>query len=271
MRCKFSEFTYGFAVTHEIVTALKAELGPIAPPMLPNLQAEGSLGYDVRMEGLEGWTWLVQYKVPEHLVRRSALEWKEFGSEYFRFKTRDESQQHELLLALEAESVFNIVEYCSPAFARGDELSVHFKNGSIEGHSLKIRPSQIGAGPHTVSYDANLSVVVHSTPQRYQASDLWWSSRDRDASLTPRETGRGRLTAESISVTFDRLLGAIDATAGRDTRDVSREITQQSTRPSSGRTPTDVAWEQLSTLTTLTLGAQLLFLPTRESISTASS
>jgi len=163
MRCEFSEFTYGFAVTHEMVEATKALLP--GPPLLPSLGDEGLLGFDVRMDGLLGWTFMFQYKIPQLLVRKNAAEWSFWKSNYLRFHTRDSSDQHELLLALEDASIFNVVQYLCPMFATAYGLNQAFTSGSLEDRSLRLRPSEIGPGSHSVTFDGSGSYKIFSEPR----------------------------------------------------------------------------------------------------------
>lgn len=98
MESGFSEFTYGFAVTHELVTRW---FGRSAVPVFPSLIAEGRPGggYDVFLKK-PGYPLFLQFKLSEFMSRRQSSEWRLFNSPYYRFWLRAprHSDQHALLL-----------------------------------------------------------------------------------------------------------------------------------------------------------------------------
>jgi hypothetical protein len=114
----FSEFSYGYAVTEEIVASLKAVV--VGAPVFPSLYEEGKKGgYDVKIP-LAGIPIFLQFKLSDYLKKKSAREYQTglLGVPYYRMHLRPlrHSDQHNLLLDLEAagEAVF----YIAPEFHR---------------------------------------------------------------------------------------------------------------------------------------------------------
>lgn len=130
MKPDFSEFSYGYAVTEELVSQDTASV--IAAPVFPSLYAEGRKGggYDVKIP-LVGTPVFLQFKLSEQLQRTNAKEHRAglLSVPYLRMHLRPtrHSDQHNLLLALESseEAVF----YVAPEFVRPDELNSHYLAG----------------------------------------------------------------------------------------------------------------------------------------------
>src|ERR1700735_1111864 len=117
MTPEISEFSYGFALTNEMVG-----WGPItAAPLFPSLIEEGKAGggYDVKLD-MPGIPLYLQFKRADCLTTRNAKEIKNNGLRislpFYRFKITEskKSDQHELLLALDDGSC--LVFYVAPRF-----------------------------------------------------------------------------------------------------------------------------------------------------------
>jgi hypothetical protein len=153
-----SEFSYGFALTRELIKltgALKAA------PVFPSLIAEGKKGggYDVKLEA-PGFPLFIQFKRSDCMKRSSARETKppmNFGTPFYRMKIteRQRSAQHEMLLELDAGP--NEVFYAAPLFHAVEELNKAYRAGTVSEQSCYVRPSKIGkldGDPHHVAFDA---------------------------------------------------------------------------------------------------------------------
>ncbi len=123
MSLEFSEFSYGFAFTHEFVTRNPTLT---AAPELPSLAKEGASGggWDLKL-GFGGHIKFFQFKLSEFMRGRHALHWDQYGSPHYRFRITPESQsdQHNLLMDL-AEDYEDVI-YVAPRFhtqRRFDEL-----------------------------------------------------------------------------------------------------------------------------------------------------
>jgi hypothetical protein len=155
MRAHFSEFTYGFCLTHELVNQFGSFSTPA--PVFPSLYQEGQtgFGFDVAVD-VGGVPLFLQFKLSDHMQRSTAREWEIFGENYFRFALHAlrHSQQHNLLLQLEANG--NLVYYAAPLFNTEDELNNAFRFHHLVSESVFVRPSLIGAlpddKPHYVAF-----------------------------------------------------------------------------------------------------------------------
>jgi hypothetical protein len=173
MRPDISEFSYGFALTSELVQSFG--LQSAGAPLFPSLKAEGMPGggFDVQLPGVPVF---LQFKMSDCLTTKNALDHHQLGLPYYRFKIRapKHSQQHDLLLALEAGG--NLVLYAAPRFHTPDELNDAFSNAGMVKRSAFIHPKTIGPLPdveeHSVSFGSgSLLAVFRSEPQEVELAD----------------------------------------------------------------------------------------------------
>lgn len=157
-----SEYTYGLCMTIEIVNRLGGIKRLVAAPLVPSLQQEADLGFDLALEG----RWLLlclQFKIPTRLVRSNATEAAVMGTPYFRFhvKTNETSNgqcQHNTLCELEQllSAGGEHVLYAAPIFDTHRDLSHHARLHTLVEHSVFVPPMRIGpvqAGhPHCFAY-----------------------------------------------------------------------------------------------------------------------
>lgn len=165
MKPDISEFSYGFALTSEVVTMMGPSIS--AAPQFPTLYAEGRAGggYDVKITG--GTPIFLQFKLSHHMVRPNCKEYLRMGGAYYRWHLHAQSlsDQHNLLLDLESKG--NIVAYAAPIFHRSAELNTHYLNDQILDNSVAFRPSVIGP----LTDDENHYVVFNRTGLAYCCSD----------------------------------------------------------------------------------------------------
>lgn len=159
----FSEFSYGYAVTEELIALLKATI--IGAPVFPSLYEEGKKGggYDLKIP-LAGRPIFLQFKLSDYLKKRSAREYQQrlLDVPYYRMHLRPlrHSDQHNLLLDLEAsgEAVF----YIAPEFHLPEELNDFYLRKAIVLNSAAFSPSDIGALPddeaHYVAFERGSSI-----------------------------------------------------------------------------------------------------------------
>lgn len=165
MRSLISEFSYGFALTHELVSAL----GTLsAAPVFPSLLEEGREGggYDVKLES-PGVPFFLQFKRSECLQRRSAKEIKAGASldiPFYRMTItgKRDSDQHDMLLELDTSP--NVVCYAAPMFHQKSEFDDAFLTGVVRQRSFYVRPSDVGAfsddKSHSVAFDGSRGFVM---------------------------------------------------------------------------------------------------------------
>lgn len=146
MRAMFSEFSFGFALTNELVERHRRLLR--RAPRLPSLRKEGSEGggYDVEIP-MRGFPLFLQFKISEFMMRSTAAEWSHFDKRYFRFQLHPlrHSRQHDLLVDLEERG--NFVYYAAPAFFKAEDLNEAFSSRAVVDRTIFVRPSDIGRLP----------------------------------------------------------------------------------------------------------------------------
>lgn len=147
MKPDFSEFTYGYAVTEELVHYSGAVV--VGAPTFPSLYQEGkSGGFDVNVPFV-GVPVFLQFKLCDRLHRTSARESREgiLSVPYLRMHIRPakHSEQHQLLLDLESsgETVF----YVAPEFHKPAELNHHYLSKTVVPNSAAFSPKDIGPMP----------------------------------------------------------------------------------------------------------------------------
>jgi hypothetical protein len=182
MDSNISEFSYGYALTSELVALFN--LKTIGAPEFATQNAEGKAGggWDVKLPGNPVY---LQFKRSTRMVRNSAKEAGEFLSlPFFRMHLhrRDQSDQHQLLLDLEAQD--NIVAYCAPGFSEPAELNEAYSSDQAVERSIFIRPSAIGPlgddQHHWVSFQTNPHIAVFcSEPHhiRFEVPDILFRPR----------------------------------------------------------------------------------------------
>jgi hypothetical protein len=171
MKPNISEFSYGYALTDELVHWHNLPI--TAAPVFPSLYDEGRPGggYDVKLNK-DGIPLFIQFKLSHCMVRNTAMEVREGAISSVPFyrmhiRARQHSDQHDMLLALEAEG--NEVYYSAPAFHEPSELDDAYINHKVKERSLWIEPSSIGSfaddGAHHVAFNLGDPVHVCSKPR----------------------------------------------------------------------------------------------------------
>jgi len=186
MKSLISEFSYGFALTHELVLSLGSLA---AAPIFPSLIEEGREGggYDVKLEA-PGLPLFLQFKRTECLARRNAREIRAgapLGTPYYRMEITgtDDSEQHRMLIDLDQAP--NFVFYAAPMFHRKEEFDAAFLGGTVRHQSFFVPPRSIGhfsdGKAHHLSFDGSTYVVMSEprTIEGYGASELEAMLKDR--------------------------------------------------------------------------------------------
>jgi len=156
-KCQFSEFSYGYCLTEDLIVGQGTPL--IAAPVFPSLLEEGQpgVGYDVRFDR-PGVPLFLQFKLVHQMVRRNANETKRghFQPPFYRMhlRPRPVSDQHQSLLSLEQAG--NDVFYVAPCFHTTVALNTNYAQRRVWDRSIRIRPALIGPlpddGPHHVTF-----------------------------------------------------------------------------------------------------------------------
>ncbi len=159
-----SEFSYGFALTHELI-GLADEALQVAP-IFPSLIEEGKDGggYDVNLNW-PGFPLFLQFKRSDCMVSGRAKELQEgynLNLPFYRLKIteRSRSDQHDMLLELDDGK--NQVFYAAPLFHEVKELNEAYLSTEVSIRSFYIRPRDIGKLDddfHHVAFDGVRSYV----------------------------------------------------------------------------------------------------------------
>lgn len=228
MRPSISEFSYGFAVTSELVQAPGAVT---ASPVFPSLRAEGQQGggWDVRLDR-PGVPLFLQFKLCDQMTRRTCREARQAGFNVpcYRMHLRParSSRQHEMLLDLEESG--QEVYYSAPMFHLPEELNGAFLQGGVRAQSIWIRPSDIGPLPddrdHHVSFEPGRPWMRFSKPTPIEFQREY---EDVEKHLTDRLREHGKVALSEGHL--EELAGVIANIAdqrydiGQMERDVSRD------------------------------------------------
>jgi hypothetical protein len=190
MTPEISEFSYGFALTNEIVGWAPLSAAPVFPSLIEEGRAGG--GYDVKLD-VRGIPLYLQFKRADCMTRRSAWEIRDYSAPlslpFYRFKITEtgKSDQHQLLLELDDGE--NIVFYAAPRFHELVEIDAAWNANEVASRSIFVAPNMIGLldeDSHHVAYDAQ-GTFLCSEPKAIEG-------------LTSRELVdklRSRLSAES--------------------------------------------------------------------------
>jgi len=153
-----SEFSYGFALTHELIGLAGVPLR--AAPIFPSLIEEGKAGggYDVNLD-IPGFPLFLQFKRSDCMVSRNAKEIQQgcnFNLPFYRLKIteRSRSAQHDMLLELDNGK--NEVFYAAPRFRTVTELNAAYLAAAVSHRSFYMRPRDIGRlddDAHHVAFD----------------------------------------------------------------------------------------------------------------------
>jgi hypothetical protein len=173
MKPDFSEFSYGYAVTEELVSLHRAVI--VAAPMFPSLYDEGKAGggYDVKIP-ISGRPVFLQFKLSDKLERTNSKEHQSglLSVPYYRMHIRPakHSDQHSLLLDLEAsgETVF----YIAPEFHRPSELNSFYLSRTVVFNSAAYSPQAIGPMPddeeHYVVFERGAAIGYRCSDEAKQ-------------------------------------------------------------------------------------------------------
>lgn len=174
MTPEITEFSYGFALTNEIVGWAQVEAAPVFPSLIEEGKVGG--GYDVKLD-MPGVPLYLQFKRADCMLRRSAKELNVYNlplfRPFYRFKITEygRSDQHELLLALDDGSCF--VFYAAPRFHEISEINNAWRDNLVATRSIFVAPSIIGpldAASHHVAYDEREAWLC-SDPKRLEFLD----------------------------------------------------------------------------------------------------
>ena len=235
MRPTISEFSYGFAITSELVHIGE---GVTAAPVFPSLIQEGHEGggWDVRLDR-PGVPLFLQFKLCDLMTRRTCREVRDggFNVPCYRMHLRSAkvSQQHAMLLDLEATG--QEAYYSAPMFHQPEELNAAFLANSVRARSIWIRPSDIGPLPddrdHHVSFEpggGQWAMFSESRPlkERRSFETVW-----KDLGTRLREKGKTDLAHDNLEELAELIAEIADIRD--DIGEQQKRVTREVARPAS--------------------------------------
>lgn len=196
---EISEFSYGFALTNELVGWVELSAAPVFPSLIEEGKTGG--GYDVKLDR-PGAPLYLQFKRSEFMTRRSAKEFRSVRDQggvlaipFYRFAITEaaKSDQHELLLALDTSP--NHVFYVAPRFHRVSEINEAWSATAVAARSVFVSPTEIGSlddERHAVAFDPSGSWIcsdprpIHTLSSREVLQELQGALREDDRPLRER-------------------------------------------------------------------------------------
>lgn len=247
-----SEFSYGFALTNELIDLAgePLRLAPVFPSLIEEGRAGG--GYDVQL-AVPGFPLFVQFKRSDCLTRSNAREvvaGLPLSVPYHRFEItgRKRSAQHDMLCELDG-GAGNQVFYAAPRFHEVAELDAAYLAGAVAERSFFVRPSEIGVfsddGAHHVVFDG-VRHFVCSKAREIKAT----RGRDILGVLGARLAADGRPLSQGP---LDEALGRAEEVVARR---VPARLRDQPAAVSDGRDPRP---RRLADLALRFFNAQLFF------------
>jgi hypothetical protein len=178
MNSEFSESTYAYALTSELIEWRGTQIQ--SAPVFPSTWEEGQpgMGYDVVLDR-PGIPLFIQFKLSQCLVQRNAKEVRLglLSVPYYRMHLRPASlsKQHAMLLDLERAG--NEVKYAAPMFYETDEFNSHYFRHTMLPHSLWLSPLAIGplpdGNPHYVACSQGGAHYLCSEPTLLKAGSQY--------------------------------------------------------------------------------------------------
>lgn len=165
MKSSFSELSYAFALTENLVNSLGLPL--LMAPTFPSTAAEGKkgAGHDLKLT-MPGMSLFLQFKL-SHCMRYASA--KEFtsgkfsgGDPVYRMYLHPLSSSRQTSLMLNLEKRHGFVYYVAPLFHLPTDLSKHFFAKTVAQESRFLRPSVIKKMPDntTVRLKAEQSQLI---------------------------------------------------------------------------------------------------------------
>lgn len=159
----YSEFSFGYALTENLVRSHSRSAGPTSAPVFPSLSDEGSLGYDLELQ-LPTSVFFLQFKKARVMQTRRAFEVSSYGlplhPPFMRvpITSLNRSEQHNLLCDLEGRYPSSVYYAASRAMDAA-QFNRHYLATAVHLHTAYFTPRSIGRlrddEPHYVSFNSH--------------------------------------------------------------------------------------------------------------------
>ena len=167
-----SEFTYGFALTNELVGWMALSAVPIFPSLIEEGKSDG--GYDVAFDR-PGTPLYLQFKRSHVMKMSSAHEIKNLklplSIPFHRFAITERNRSLQHLSLVNLDNGVNDVLYAAPRFHTREGINAAWTDQRVADRSIFISPADIGVIHddlrHTISFDRT-SAYFCSEPRRIE-------------------------------------------------------------------------------------------------------
>jgi len=206
MKVGYTEFSYGYAFTENLIRSLAA--APTGAPVFPNLVQEAKIGYDVKIE-LPAVPLFFQFKLPERMKKGTAFEIASglcsgLTIPFYRIALmrRDLSKQHSHLIDLEKRFP-GCVWYAAPCIADIHAFNRCYGSGRVFEQTAFFSPTDIGPLPdnkqHTIAYRHDLSNAFFCSDPQEVASSKFDDVRAKiEGHFTEKRYGHAPASARSV-------------------------------------------------------------------------
>jgi len=222
MKPEISEFSYGFAITYELLHSLP---GVVAAPVFPSLYQEGQAngGYDVMIQA-GGVPLFIQFKLSDYMKRSTAFEARDgyLDCPFYRMHLRPQrlSTQHRELL--KRDQAGELVFYVAPLFHTPVEFDEAFRTTTTVDRSVWIPPTAIGElsddDDHHISFRQIGTAYLCSTPSPIQQPISAAAMMKRVMSALPDRPISGQETLGEIKTVLEVLSEFDDDSQAVDAR-----------------------------------------------------
>ena len=262
MQPEISEFSYGFALTNELVGWTSLRVAPIFPSLIEEGRSGG--GYDVKLQ-LPGIPMYLQFKRSEYMKTRNAKEIKSgapLPAPYYRFHLMEaaRSDQHQLLLQL--DDGLNAVYYAAPRFHKLAQINSAWNSNTVTPQSIFVAPQAIGRlsrGSHAIAYTKRQAYLC-SDPKPVDFFDGDGLQRH----LTQKLSREKRPLRTRLSTLIERARNAAQSLHDDEEDELKgaqlREAPAFETRTPRALTPPEEQLRELSDIAAKIFGAQLVIL-----------
>ena len=207
MRLGFTEFSFGYAFTENLIRWRWNLLKPCGAPSFPNLVQEAILGYDVKVD-MPGFALFFQFKLPQLMVLKTAREIAKLAlpikPPFYRMPLMPKklSDQHQNLVDLEEGCHTNSVFYATPALSCQNEFNCAYNNAEVHLKSALFSPKDIGRLPDEEQH----SIVFEDF------SNAWFCSEIKEIDIFRFETIWTKLMKKQGSGPTDGLMKSVQET-----------------------------------------------------------
>ena len=219
MKSSFSELSYAFALTENLVNALGLPM--LSAPSFPSTAAEGKkgAGHDLKLS-YPGMSLFLQFKLSHCMSYGSAKEFKSGKFQQlvggkkepvYRMYLHPLSKSRQTSLMLKLEKRHGLVYYVAPLFHLPDDLSKYYFKREVALQSRFLRPSVIKKMPDQLEHFVSFRDVGKSWRFSDAPEELVSVETQEQVIAQLRQRIQQRVSVqEIIDKSLEAMLGAIE-------------------------------------------------------------